>query len=496
MKKFKASPRGRGNMFGKMRLKNRILLGYIVPILICVISFGVVYLMLQESNKAEDQYDKASVNLRQVGRLESVVLGFQGGARGYLINGNAQSMKRFEDYQKEFLEMRQSLSENFESSEDQADIRNIIDEAVKMDMSCEEYLSLAKDGKKDKALEFFSSAGVLDSYKILDSLIDEFKAKQNTKMLDLKTIAESRFFTLKTSIVAGIFFTILFALIIGLWMSSRISRELVEIVGTMSTTSTEIAATITEHEQTASQQAALVYQTTTTVDELGASAQQTAEQSNATVSASEHAASLTEQGSTMIRQSIAAMDLLKEKVEGIAEQILRLGEQTGQIGSITGLLKDLAGQINMLALNAAVEAARAGEHGKGFAVVASEVRKLAIESRKSADQAKTIVSDIQKATNTTIMKTEEGTRTVEEVSGLARNVGDFIDALAEAAEIVNTNSQQVLINARQQSAAITQVISAVNSINAGARETAAGISQTKTAVDNLSAAAQKLNAMV
>ncbi|RJP86127.1 MAG: methyl-accepting chemotaxis protein [Desulfobacteraceae bacterium] len=483
-------------MFEKMRLKNRILLGYIVPILFSVISFAVIYLMLQASNKAEDRYNKTSINLHQVERLETVVQGFQAGARGYLIDEDENSRMRFEIYQKEFLEMIRSLPGMFETSEEQADVKNIIDIALKMHTTCSGYLSLLQEGKKDESLELFSSAVALDTYKTLDLLISEFKEKENSKMLDLKTTAESRVFVLKVSIVAGILFTIFFAIAIGLWISSRISRELVQVIASISTTSTEIASTIAEHERTASQQAVMVNQTSTTIDELGASAQQTAEQSNATVLASEDAASITDKGSRVIQQSIAAMDRLKEKVGGIAEQILRLSEQTNQIGNIAELLKDLAGQINMLALNASVEAARAGEHGKGFAVVASEVRKLAVESRKSADQAKIIISDIQKATNTTIMTTEEGTRTVEDVSDLTLKVGDFITDLAEAANVVNTNSQQVLINARQQSSAISQVVSAVNSINSGARETAAGISQTKSAMDNLSAAAQKLNAMV
>ncbi|MGD1717232.1 methyl-accepting chemotaxis protein [Dapis sp. BLCC M172] len=93
----------------------------------------------------------------------------------------------------------------------------------------------------------------------------------------------------------------------------------------------------------------------------------------------------------------------------MAQQITRLSEQTNQIGNISQLVGDLANQTNMLALNAAVEAVRAGEHGKGFGVVASEIRKLADESRKSAEKIYTLVADIQTSINSTVLATEAGT---------------------------------------------------------------------------------------
>jgi hypothetical protein len=108
------------------------------------------------------------------------------------------------------------------------------------------------------------------------------------------------------------------------------------------------------------------------------------------------------------------MNALREKVDAIADQILRLSEQTNQIGGISGLVSDLANQTNMLALNAAVEAVLAGEHGKGLAVVSGEIRKLADQSRKSAEKINALVADIQTAINSTVMVTDEGTKTVEE----------------------------------------------------------------------------------
>jgi len=172
---------------------------------------------------------------------------------------------------------------------------------------------------------------------------------------------------------------------------------------------------------------------------------------------------------------LGGMASLKTKVEAIAEQILHLSEQTGQIGNITNLVSDLANQTNMLALNAAVEAARAGDHGRGFAVVAGEIRKLADQSKKSAERINALVGEIQKATNATVMATEEGTKTVEEGIRQAQATAEAFNNLAGAISGAFESVQQISLNVRQQATAIGQVAQAMEALNAGAKETAAGI---------------------
>jgi len=293
------------------------------------------------------------------------------------------------------------------------------------------------------------------------------------------------------SIIGGI----LLALGIGYWIIRSITGKLSESVSVISTSVTQIAATITQHERTAGQQAAAANQTSVTITELSVSSRQSSDQAANAAAVAEKASAATLQGGDTTRQAVAAMGDLKDKIAAMADQILHLGEQTGQIGSIAVLVKDLSGQINMLALNAAVEAARAGEHGKGFAVVASEVRKLADQSKKSAEQATVLVADIQKSTNSSIMMTEAGTRTVAEVTQLAQRVAELFNNLSGMAGSVNENAQQVMLNAKQQSAAFTQIVEATNNIAAGARETAAGISQTKIGVQKLNEAAENLKAI-
>ena len=178
-----------------------------------------------------------------------------------------------------------------------------------------------------------------------------------------------------------------------------------DAVGRLGSAAAEILASTTQQVSTASQQSAAISQTTTTVDEVRTIAEQTVARAQEVAEAAQRSVEIARTGDVAVGETIESMALIKGRVEGIAENILALSEQTQQIGQIISTVNDIATQSNMLALNASVEAARAGEQGKGFAVVAMEVRSLAEQSRQATGQVEEILSDIQRATNMTVMAT-------------------------------------------------------------------------------------------
>ncbi|MEO5340867.1 MAG: methyl-accepting chemotaxis protein [Magnetococcus sp. MYC-9] len=190
------------------------------------------------------------------------------------------------------------------------------------------------------------------------------------------------------------------------------------------------------------------------------------------------------------------MERAKSKVEAIAQQILLLSEKTGQIRDIANLVSDFANETKMLAMNAAVEAVRAGEHGKGFAVLAMETRKLADESKRSAGKINALVSEVQKANNSTVMATEEGSKTVDEGMLISQNTAETFREVAQSMGAASQGAQQISLNVRQQSVAIRQVVEAMKSVNAGARESVSGMAQVKEGIRTLNDAAQTLQRMV
>lgn len=311
------------------------------------------------------------------------------------------------------------------------------------------------------------------------------------------------------------------AIILGWFLSIAIAKPLVEVINMIVSSSTEIASTVEEQEQIASQQAASVNETTTTMDELGASFHLSSEQSDVALEnarsilhlaeeetfAARQVLKLAEDGNQVVTKTVDGMSVLQNKVQEIVNKITYLSDQATQINSITTVVSDLANQTNMLALNAAVEAVRAGESGKGFAVVASEIRRLADQSKQSAEKIKNLILSIENAISSTVIVTDEGTKSVREsikfsndtsqvFSGVTKAINDIVlnnqEKSVKAINDIVVSNQQIAMNAKQQASAIEQVVISMNVINNGARQTAMGISQTKIGIQKLNEAALSL----
>jgi methyl-accepting chemotaxis protein len=279
-------------------------------------------------------------------------------------------------------------------------------------------------------------------------------------------------------------------------MSDRLREMLTGIsdaANNLSSATAEILAATTQQASGASEQSAAISQTTTTVEEVKASAEQASMRAQDVATASQRTVEVARSGQTSVQATIESMGVIKERVEGISENLLALSDQTQQIGEIIAKVNEIASQSNMLALNASVEAARAGEHGKGFAVVATEVRSLAEQSRQATEQIKAILSEIQKATNSTVMATEEGVKGVDRGVQLSAQSRESIEQLAA---VINESAQvaaQVVASGQQQQTGIDQIALAMQNINQVTMQSLASTRQTEKSAQNLNELARKMS---
>lgn len=480
----------------KLKLRNQMLLGYTIPLLIYITIAGLVF---STAKRAVDTFVDTERVQTVVADVNELALGTQGmirSVRGYLVVQNENFIADYNKSLDRALEAAAEVKPLIVLPEQQDRLDRMIELIQQYDEGSRMLLQLVKDGKREEAIVIVQQGDLTKLVEEFDQVSHEFLQQERTLLTEETERNRAALESLIIALIVGTVALIVLAVTIALLISSRITGTIDRAVNAIASSSSEIAATIEQQERVASQQAASVHETTTTMDELGASSKQSAQQAEIAATNATQVSTLAAVGSKAIGQTLESMGELKSTVSSIADQILCLNEQTGQIGNISNLVSNLANQTNMLALNAAVESVRAGEQGKGFAVVAAEIRKLADQSKQSAERISGLVDNIQSAINSTIVVTEQGTKTVEKGVETAQGTVETFSDVADAIGKVVFSSQQISLNVKQQAIAIQQVVEAMGALNKGATESANGISQTRIGTEQLKETAENLKAIV
>ncbi|TAF34346.1 MAG: chemotaxis protein [Oscillatoriales cyanobacterium] len=451
----------------KLNIRNKMLVGYLAP---AAIYLGLPVLVLATTNQVFETFKEVERVEIFIGETSNMSVGAEQmvrGMRGYLVNKNQQFLNDFKTGAELARKSAINVKPIVKNPEQKARLQRMSELVNEYYDGSNEIVRLFQQNQTAEALAIFNTGKYT---KFVNEFVELNRLFRETELKIIKQetkITKAALSFLVSTLVFGSILLVLLGATVAWVISSGIAGTIDRAISSIASSSAQIAATVEEQERMASQQAISVNETTTTMDELGASSRATSQQIE-----------------TAASQAMQALTLAGG------------GEQTDRIGNISTVVSDLANQTNMLALNAAVEAVRAGEHGKGFGVVASEIRKLADRSKKSAAQINLLVADIQRAINSTVMVTDEGTKTVESGVNIAEETAAAFAGVADAINNVVLSSQQISLNAKQQAIAIEQVVEAMNCLNQAAAQTACGITQTKVGTQKLNEAALDLKAVV
>ncbi|BDH60254.1 hypothetical protein MTP04_03840 [Lysinibacillus sp. PLM2] len=232
--------------------------------------------------------------------------------------------------------------------------------------------------------------------------------------------------------------------------------------------------------------------TATSIGEIANSISLVSKHSNTTSEESE-------KGNVALNKTINQMNSISNTVQASSSVIKELGNRSSEIEKIVAVITGISEQTNLLALNAAIEAARAGEHGKGFAVVAEEVRKLAEESKRSAEQITYLILDIQNNTQGAVSSMDKCTSEVETGLQLIHETGESFEKILKSAFDVAKKSEEVSVTSEQIAASVENMSRKIQNISKSAEEAAsnsqsvaAGAEEQLASMEEITASAQAL----
>lgn len=166
---------------------------------------------------------------------------------------------------------------------------------------------------------------------------------------------------------------------------------------------------------------------------------------------------MTIEGSNFVSETVTQMNRISEAVEDTDSALVILNNRTAEIVHVLKLITDIAEQTNLLALNAAIEAARAGEAGKGFAVVAGEVRKLSEQTRKSVSDITGIAVEIEGDTKKTIQSINDAKERVKSGIRIAHSTKVIFHDILTAVEQVKDQVSNISLISNKIQTQVTQV---------------------------------------
>ncbi|GLH34894.1 hypothetical protein BR1R5_42830 [Pseudomonas sp. BR1R-5] len=273
-------------------------------------------------------------------------------------------------------------------------------------------------------------------------------------------------------------------------------REVASATGQVNAVATQVVSASNASIYNADQQSSRTNSVAAAINQLGAAAQEIAQNAALASQHSSEARGLAEDGQQVVGRTIDVMNQLSARISDSCGNIETLNAHTANIGQILDVISGISQQTNLLALNAAIEAARAGEAGRGFAVVADEVRNLAHRTQESAQQVQRLIEELQAGAQMAVSTMNQSREHSDQSVGIANQAGERLGSVTQRIGEIDGMNQSVATATEEQTAVVESINVDITEINTLNQEGVQNLQSTLRACTDLEHQVERLKHLV
>lgn len=200
-------------------------------------------------------------------------------------------------------------------------------------------------------------------------------------------------------------------------------------------------------------------------------------------------------GKEIIQSSLSSFLSMADEFYEMKTKIAHLMTSIENVSQVVQVIRSVADQTNLLALNASIEAARAGEHGRGFAVVAEEVRKLAEQTKQSAQSITATMRDVQTEAHEVSQSADQMSDHVTQKVSQTRDAIELLEEIVGNIENVGRSTGHIASIAQEQSAATSDIFHRISQVQHNMELIAENVAHAGQNVYDIGAAINSLHKM-
>ncbi|NQZ75386.1 MAG: methyl-accepting chemotaxis protein [Ekhidna sp.] len=253
----------------------------------------------------------------------------------------------------------------------------------------------------------------------------------------------------------------------------------------MSTTTTEIASAIAQMSNGAQSQVSHVDEVSTVIEKILLASRSMSDKATDISEAAQAGFQNSIDGEKMLTELTVGISDIEQYAKRTQDSIHILKDRSREISQVLTVITEIASQTNLLALNAAIEAAQAGDAGRGFAVVAEEIRKLAEDSKSSADKIERLILDVNKDTNETAQTMDELDQRVKSGTVITNNASTIFKQITDSTSKTLGLSKEVVEDTKTQVSSIQDVVTVTENVVVVAEQTAAGTEEVASSASEM-----------